>query len=327
MSAPPRPASGDDAPPAEPGAFGLAGLHDAARRQGVPFRSEALPSSGHVAGRGVRLHYLDWGDRDRPAVLLLHGFAQSGHSFDFVSLSLCDRLRVVALDLRGHGESDWSPDADYRRGSHVADVDGAIAELGLAPVSIVGLSLGGTIGYLLASARPSMVRSLVMVDIAPRVEPDGLRRVRGFVEGQDRFSSLEEMVDSVRRFRPGRTEEQLRGSVLRNARRLPDGAWSWKYDPAMRRPEARPRTGPEEEARLWAALEGLRCPTLVVRGAESDIVSRASAAELVRRIPDARGVEVEGAGHLVPGDNPSGFIAAIEPFLIETAAAGPASPV
>ena len=309
-----------------PGDHGLGGLHDAARRQGVPFAAEALPAEGFVDGSGVRLHYLDWGDPARPPVLLLHGFAQSGHSFDFVSLSLCDRLRVVALDLRGHGDSEWSPDAEYGRGAHTADVEAAIDGLGLAPVSIVGLSLGGTVGYLLASQRPDLVRSLVMVDIAPRVEPAGLRRVRGFVEGRDRFSSLEEMVESVRRFRPGRNERQLRGSVLRNARRLEDGSWSWKYDPAMRRPEARPRIGPAEEEALWTALERLACPALVVRGADSDIVSPASVAELVRRIPDARSTEVEGAGHLVPGDNPAGFIAAIEPFLLTTAQIGPGAP-
>ena len=303
--------------------WGMGGLHDAARRQGVSFSSPSLPTSGFVPSGTLRLRYLDWGESTKPTVLLLHGFAQNGHSFDFVSLSLCDRFRIVALDLRGHGDSDWAPDSDYRRESHVGDVEAAIDGLGLAPVSIVGLSLGGTIGYLLAAGRPDAVRSMVLVDIAPRVEPEGLSRVRGFVEGPDRFASLDEMVKAVRRFRPDRSVEQLRGSVLRNARQMEDGLWSWKYDPAMRRPEARPKTGPAEEARLWSALERVGCPTLVVRGANSDIMSASSAAELVQRLPDARCVEVKDAGHLVPGDNPAGFIAAIEPFLLATAGAAP----
>ncbi len=297
---------------------GLTGLYEAARRQGVPFGIEAVPTGGSVDSGGLRLHYADWGAHASPAVLLLHGFAQSGRSFDFVSLALCDRFRVVALDLRGHGDSDWSPSSDYRRRSHVADVETVVEELGLAPVVIVGLSLGGTVGYLLAASRPQLVRALVIVDIAPRVEAAGARRVRGFVEGRDSFASLEEMVSSVQSFRPGRTDEQLLGSVLRNARRQPDGTYTWKYDPAMRRPEARPKAGPEEEALLWDALKAIACPTLVVRGAESDIVSPASMTEMIRSIPNARGVEVPRAGHLVPGDNPAGFIRAIGPFLSET---------
>ena len=300
---------------------GLTGLYEAARRQGVPFGIEAVPARGTVDSGGLRLHYAEWGGHAGPAVLLLHGFAQSGRSFDFVSLSLCDRFRVVALDLRGHGDSDWSPNADYRRSSHVADVATVVEELGLAPVAVVGLSLGGTVGYLLAASRPQLVRSLVIVDIAPRVEPAGVLRVTGFVEGGDSFASLEEMVSSVRSFRPGRTDEQLLGSVLRNARRLPDGTYTWKYDPAMRRPEARPKAGPEEEALLWDALRAIACPTLVVRGAESDIVSPASINEMVRIIPNARGIGVPSAGHLVPGDNPAGFIEAIGPFLSETSPA------
>ncbi len=298
--------------------FGLTGLYQAARRQGVPFGTEAAPAGGSVDSGGLRLHYADWGAPASPSVLLLHGFAQSGRSFDFVSLALCDRFRVVALDLRGHGDSDWSPSADYRRSSHVADVEAVIEELGLAPVAIVGLSLGGTIGYLLAASRPQLVRALVIVDIAPRVEPAGASRVRGFVEGRDSFGSLEEMVSSVRAFRPGRTDEQLLGSVLRNARRQEDGTYTWKYDSAMRRPEARPKAGPEEEALLWDALKAIGCPTLVVRGADSDIVSTASMTEMIRSIPNARGVEVPSAGHLVPGDNPAGFIEVIGPFLSET---------
>jgi esterase len=291
---------------------------------GVPFNSEALPRDGFAEVNGLRHHYLDWGgdwgEPDRPTVLLLHGFAQSGHSFDFVSLSLCEKFRVIALDLRGHGESDWSKAVDYKRETMLTDVVGIMGHLGLDSASFVGLSLGGTISYMLAAARPELVRSLVIVDIAPRVEQVGVNRVRGFVEGDDYFDSLEAMIEAVRAFRPGRTEEQLKGSVLRNAKRLEDGRWSWKYDPVMRRAEGRPKTGPDQENELWSALEAAACPALVVRGAESDIVSPETVAEMVRRIPDARAVTVERAGHLVPGDNPVGFIQAIEPFLLDTAA-------
>ena len=289
---------------------------------GVPF-AEATPTDGYMEADGLRLHYLDWGARQGPTVLLLHGFAQSGHSFDFVSLSLSDRFRVVAPDLRGHGESDWSPDGDYRRETMLADVIRLVETLDLAPVALVGLSLGGTLGYMLAASRPDLARSLVIVDIAPRVEPKGARRVREFVEGKDYFDSLQEMVEAVKAFRPGRSEEQLRGSVLRNAKHHPDGRWSWKYDPVMRRPVSARQHDPEQERMLWAALENVRCPTLVVRGADSDVVSQESVDEMVARLPQITGAKsttVEGAGHLVPGDNPAGFIRAVEPFLSETAA-------
>ena len=313
------------------GSAGLTGLHAAARRMGVPFNTEALPRDGFVEVNGLRHHYLDWGKNgdwaedgdwdnpDRPAVLLLHGFAQSGHSFDFVSLALCGKFRVIALDLRGHGESDWSEAVDYKRETMLTDVVGIMEHLNVASASFVGLSLGGTISYMLAAARPELVRSLVIVDIAPRVEQVGVNRVRGFVEGDDYFDSLEAMIEAVRAFRPGRTDEQLRGSVLRNAKRLDDGRWSWKYDPVMRRPEGRPKTGPEQENELWSALEAVRCPALVVRGEVSDVISPETVDEMVTRIPNASAVTVENAGHLVPGDNPVGFIQAIEPFLSGTA--------
>ena len=298
-----------------PTANGIPSLYDSARSVGVPFAVEATPADGYVDANGLRFHYLDWGRRDRPVVLMLHGFAQTCHMWDFAALSLSDRYRVLALDQRGHGDTDWAPDGDYSIGTQQRDMVAVVAALGLADFVLVGLSMGARNAVVYAAERPEQVRALVAVDWAPETRRAGAQNVMRFVEEPDELDSVEEFVDRVRRYSHRRPAEQIRASLLHNLKRLPSGKWTWKYDRVLRSPERGRPAEPGLTQRLWDYAEAVQSPTLVVRGANSDIVAPETASQMRDRMRSARLVEVPNAGHRVPGDNPSGFQAALDPFL------------
>ena len=292
-------------------------LFDAARAAGVPFASNVQPRSGSILVKDLRLKYLDWGFESNPTLLLLHGFAQTAHSWDFVALSLCDRFRVVALDQRGHGDSDWSPDGDYSTESAQADVHAVAHSLSAEPVILVGLSMGGRIASSYASLHPERVRGLVIVDAGPEMQRSGTGRIRRFTQQSDEMDSVEEFVERVRKYNPSRPVEQIRGSILHNIKQLPNGRWTWKYDRRLGTGGPRVEADPALTARLWAQLGGIACPTLIIRGGDSDVLAPETAQAMEERIPDARLATIEGAGHLVPGDNPIEFIREVSKFLGE----------
>ena len=299
----------------EQGAGAAPSLYEAARAMGVTFAREFVPRDDFVEANGMRFHYLDWGDRESPKVLLLHGFAQTCHSWDFVALSLSDRFHVVALDQRGHGDSDWAADGDYSPEAQQGDIAAVVEALGVQDFVLMGLSMGGRNAFTYTALHPDQVRALVVVDAAPENRPAGSENIRRFVEQEDELDSVDEFVERVRRYNPHRPVEQIRGSIVNNLKQLPNGRWTWKYDRLLR--SAGRRTAPDADAtrRLWGYVEGLRCPTLVVRGAKSDVIALETAEAMQRRIPNASLATVEGAGHLVMGDNPSGFESAVISFL------------
>ena len=284
---------------------------------GVTFAEEAQPRDRFVEANGLRFHYLEWGEADAPTVLLLHGFAQTCHSWDFVALSLCDRFRVVVLDQRGHGDSDWAPDGDYTPEAYQSDLDAVVQALDLREIVLIGLSMGGRNAFTYASRHPERVRALVIVDAAPQSRTAGTENIRRFVQQEDELDSVDDFVKRVQEYNPRRSAQQIRGSILNNLKQLPNGRWTWKYDRVLRSPRRRMGSDPDAERRLWGYVEALKCPTLVVRGAETDVVAADTADSMRRRIPNARLATVEGAGHLVMGDNPAGFERAVTAFLDE----------
>ena len=290
-------------------------LYDAARAKGVTFASEAAPRDRFIDANGMRFHYLEWGDPQSPPIMLLHGFAQTCHSWDFVALSLCDRYRVIALDQRGHGDSDWAEDGDYAPETQQGDIGDIVDGLGLKQFVLMGLSMGGRNSLTYAAANPDRVKALVIVDAGPQNLRTGSESIRRFVQQSDELDSVEEFVERVREYNPRRDPEQIRGSIIHNLKQLPDGRWTWKYDKRLRSPDRRIGSGPETTERLWGFVESLRCPTLVVRGEISDIIAMDTAKEMQTRIPNATLVTVPGAGHLVMGDNPAGFERAVTEFL------------
>jgi pimeloyl-ACP methyl ester carboxylesterase len=284
----------------------FAALPDNASEAGLPWT--APPAVDRVAvdvPGGRRVSALRWGTGPAELVLL-HGGAQNAHTWDTVALAL-DRP-LVAVDLPGHGHSDWRDDHDYSPAALAADVTVVLDALAPAAGVVVGMSLGGLTSVALAAERPDLVRRLVLVDITPGVNADKARAITDFVSGPERFATRDAMVERTIAHHPGRSESSLRRGVLHNARQLPDGQWSWRWDPVR-------RSGLDAAvlSELWDALGALRVPLTLVRGAVSPVVDDEDVAELRRRRPTVRVEVVEGAGHSVQGDRPvelAGLLAA-----------------
>lgn len=238
----------------------------AARERGIAVGNRNPPDDRFCTINGLRLHYSDWGTEGKPPMLLLHGFAVTAHAWDFFSLTAREDFHVYALDHRGHGDSEWAPDGNYDRGQYVADLTAFVDALHLESLVLIGHSLGGGVALLAARRLAERVRALVIVDstLGPRHEPN---TVAQFIEGPDLFPSLEAFADYAVSLNPRRTRAGLLRSLPHNARRLPDGQWTWKYDKALRDPD-RPRTPPDFAA-MWSALATATCPILYVRAGES----------------------------------------------------------
>jgi pimeloyl-ACP methyl ester carboxylesterase len=273
-----------------------------------------LPSDHDLLVGRHRLHYLDWDGPSNRQVVFLHGGGLTAHTWDLVCLALRPAYRCLAIDLRGHGDSEWSPNMRYEIDDHVADLTGFVAELGLDGFALVGMSLGGGASMVYAAGAGDRLTGLCLVDVGPRVQPAGTRRIREFMMEPDELASVEDFVDRAIKFNPARDRELLRRSLLYNLHQLPDGTWTWKYDRRHRGPSAF-ESAEQRLAQLSDSVGQIRCSTLVVRGERSDVFSAADAEELARSLPDGRAVTVAGAGHTVQGDNPKGLLEVLEPFL------------
>ena len=287
-------------------------LFEAARAVGISFSREAEPQDGELTANGLRFHYLDWGNPGKTAILLLHGALQQAHSWDFVALSLCGDYRVLALDARGHGDSQWAPDGDYSLDAHQGDLDGIVDGLGLEQLILVGHSMGGRNAYVFASRHPDMVKGLAIVDTGPQVRPQGQGRIQRFRELPDELDSYHEFASRVQEY-TGRPRKQILGALKYIIRQRPDGKWTWKYDKLLRSPDYITASWPTE--RLWECLADIRCPTLIVRGSESDLFDEEVMTRMLQLIPGSASATVPKAGHLVPGDNPVDFVKALRTLL------------
>jgi len=254
---------------------------------------------------GRRFHYLDWGTRGAPAVLMLHGGAQTAHSFDEVAPVLARGHHVVCLDQRGHGDTAWAP--RYRRNDFVADIDAMLDHLGWETASLVGMSLGGLNAIAFAASCPARMRTLVVVDVVPSVAPEGRDAIAKQLSVQE-FASFDDAVAMAHAFNPRRTLENIRERLGHAMRGFPDGRWRYKFDPDI-------VSGAHDLERQWADVRRIRCPALLVRGAESPIVTHEGTERFLALVPGSRTAEVAGAGHSVMGDNPTGFLDAVGPFL------------
>ena len=266
------------------------------------------------AGR-MRLHYLDWGAEGRQPMLLLHGGGQMAHSWDEFSRAMRNDYHVIALDQRGHGDSDWSKTGIYTAGAHVQDIHRFVKGLGLRKFVLVGLSMGGHNSFTYAAMHPERVDRLVVVDMGPEMMKKGSENIRRFHRTADILPSREAFVERAHKFNPRRPIEQLRERLSWHLRQLPDGRWTWKND---RRFQRRTPTRIQRED-LWPYVYRIKAPTLLVRGAQSDHLSPGAAKRLQKAIPGSTLTVVERAGHTVPGDNPPAFAAAVRDFLDRTA--------
>ncbi len=251
---------------------------------------------------------LRWGVGE-PELVLVHGGAQNAHTWDTVALALARPL--LAVDLPGHGHSQWRDDGAY---SPMNLADDVAAVVGLhAPQArvVVGMSLGGLTAMQLAVRHPSLVRALVMVDITPGVNAAKTKAITDFVDGPQEFASFDDLLARTMEHNPTRSESSLRRGILHNAEQQPDGSWQWRYD---RGSHARSRQTPDTPAPadepstalspLWDDFGSITCPVTLVRGSLSPVVDDDDVAEARRRQPDLAVHVVDGAGHSVQGDRP-----------------------
>jgi pimeloyl-ACP methyl ester carboxylesterase len=294
----------------------LAHLRLASEVAGIEVDELALPAERDVVTGGIRLHYLDWGSSDRPALLFLHGGALTAHTWDLVSLALRRDFHCLALDLRGHGDSEWSPTLDYGPDAHARDIGGVIEQLGLRKPVLIGQSLGGLSAMIYAARAVEEPAGIAMVDVGPKVQSTGVKRVADFVMGDPGHGSVEDFVDRARAFNPRRDPRLLRYSLLHNLRPIAEGSWTWKYDRRKLTPDYFASVRGELE-RLGDLARTVACPVLVVRGAESEALSDSAAASFAASLPDGRWSRVQNAGHNVQGDNPRSLIEVLTRFLAE----------
>ena len=291
-------------------------LYEAARDMGVTFSKEWAPNNKFVAANELNFHYLEWGHQENPTIIVLHGFAQQAHSWDFVALSFCDRYRVIALDQRGHGDTSWAKDGNYSLKVFQNDLELVVEKLALKNFILMGLSMGGRNAIMYAANNPDKVDALVIVDASPENMEKGTINIRNFVEQDDQLNSLEEFVERIHRFNPRRDPIHIRSSIANNLKQLNNGKWTWKYDKVLRS-HGLPSSAqdPSITNRLWRSIEKINCPTLVVTGDKSDIVSKKTLSRMLQRLPNGHEAVVHDAGHLVMGDNPSGFEKAVSTFI------------
>ncbi len=291
-------------------------LQLAVKLSGLDACEVVLPDTRHLVVDGTRLHYLDWGSRGRSPILFLHGGALTARTWDVVCLALRGDYHCVALDQRGHGDSEWSPILDYAPDAHGRDIDGLREALGFDRVVLVGQSMGGLNAFVYATQHPDRVAALVLIDVGPEIRIAGAQRIGEFVAGTAEIDSIDAFVERALTFNPLRDRRLLAWSARQNLRRLPSGKWVRKNDNRYFG-----QVGIEEVTQriesYWRDVAAVTCPTLVVRGALSDVFLDDAAERFARALPRGRWGRVENAGHTVQGDNPAGLIAALRPFLAE----------
>lgn len=261
-----------------------------------------------------------YGDPAAAPVLLMHGGGQTRHAWGGTARALAARgWYAVAVDLRGHGESGWSPDGAYGLDVFARDLV-SIARAFPQPPVLVGASLSGLAGLLAqGEAEAQVFAALVLVDVTPRLDPGGTRHILDFMRARlhDGFATLEEAADAIAAYNPHRPRPtDLRG-LEKNLRRGADGRYRWHWDPAFMTGKQPPDVHARFD-RLFACARALRLPTLLVRGRMSDLVTPEAAEEFLQLVPHARFADVSGAGHMVAGDRNDAFTDAVIDFLAET---------
>jgi pimeloyl-ACP methyl ester carboxylesterase len=266
-----------------------------------------------------RIAYREWGDpRNRDVLVCVHGLTRSGRDFDELARALHAQFRIVCPDVAGRGDSDQLADPKlYTWAQYVADMVTLIARLDVEAVDWLGTSMGGFVGMALAAQPGTPVRKLVLNDAGPVIGKASLERIAAYVGQARSFATLEDAEKYVRSiaapFGP-HSDAQWRFLTETWVRRNDDGSWRPHYD--TRIAEAYRATMPDKDLEIWHVYDAVRCPTLLVRGEHSDVVSRQTAAEMMRRGPKAKVAEIRGVGHAPTLLQPD-QIALVRDFLLE----------
>ncbi len=279
------------------------------RLPGTPTPMHTWPGAG-----GLTLAGDTWGDPNGQLVILQHGGGQTRHAWKGAGETLGQAgYYAVAFDARGHGDSAWAPADEYSQDFMVGDLVCVAKALGNKPPILVGASMGGGVSLVAIGENHLEAAALVLVDMAPKIEPEGSRRIQEFMDQKpEGFDSLEEVANAISNYQPHRPRPRKLDGLAKNVRLGADGKYHWHWDPARRRSRASNDT---YRARLHDCAENLTLPTLLVRGGLSDVLSEAGAQSFLEQCPHAEYVNVKNAAHMVAGDRNDIFSDSVIEFL------------
>ena len=268
----------------------------------------------HVTVNGVRLRYLDWGTAGKTPLVCLHGHTGQAHIWDEFAEAMAPHYHVLAVDQRGHGESQWGS-TGYARDRFVEDLAAFVDALGLSKFVLVGLSMGGWHSLLYTPDHQERVERIIIVDIAPEASPERRQQMATRPPTPMEFPSLEAAIQWMRQGNPWATDAGLRKDAEAKMRQREDGLWTWKADPSLFNVQLPDMTDPALIARYWNGIDTITCPILEVRGAKSGLVSDETVERMKQRGKQVTSVDIAGSGHVVTVDKPHQFIAAARAFL------------
>jgi esterase len=280
-----------------------------ARPQGTRDRAATpAPSDGFVTVNGLRLHYVEWGDRAKPPLVFIHGLDRVARTVEHLVPHFVDRYRVVAYDMRGHGDSGWDPQARYLVEDHVGDLEGLVDQLGLRNITIWGNSTGGRVAQVFAALHPDKVSRLISEDVGPerprQISDAYARRVK---EEENGWASEDELLARLRKTSAGSVDAVLQAYVRYGAKRREDGRVVWKRDPNLVKGFV--------ATDLWRFVGTIKTPALYVLGGRSTIVPPETQAQLQKTLPNVRIVTMPGLGHYPSDEQPAAFVAIVDAFL------------
>jgi esterase len=277
-------------------------------------------NSRNVNLDGLNFHYADWGG-EGPPLVMLHGLGGHARTWDHTAAALADQYRVLAVDQRGHGDTDWAP--QYGLGPMAKDLLGFMDALDLPEATLMGLSMGGLVSFVFAAAHPERVTRLVILDIGPEIAPAGSTNIASILASKDIFNSADEAFAQARVANSRPTDATLRHRVTHNLRPLPDGTLTYKYDRELRR---NPRVlFDHTKDQLWDAWRAVNCPVFLIRGADSDVLAADTAQRMVAENPNVDFASVPDCGHSITLDRPDGLLEVVSPWLTAAAARRTAS--
>ena len=292
----------------------FASLLESAGDLSIPHSPNIPYRSSNVVVRHQRFHYLEWGAPDAQPILLLHGGHQSAHSWDLVSLHLAQKYRIIALDQRGHGDSEWARNGDYSNLTMAQDAQSFVAAIGLQRPIIMGHSMGGRNTLLMTRMNPEYPGALVIVDVGPETMEAGRKTISSFVKRNEIFDDLEHFIRNVREYDPYRSREHIERTVKYNMLERADGKYISKCDYRRWRGEIEVHDENRDAISL-GDLASFKMPALVVRGANSNILADDAAERFRDALPKGNLVTVPDCGHNVHSQNTLGFIDAVGKFL------------
>ena len=272
--------------------------------------AQAQAMDREVTVNGLRIHYLDWGGSGKQPLVLLHGIARVAHTFDHVAPHFRENFHVIAVDMRGHGDSGWDAQGAYLVEDYVRDIEGLAAQLGLRNMVLWGNSTGGRVAQVFAGLHPELVSAVIVEDVGPERPPSISDRVTQRVAREEQgWASAEELLAQVKADYPRTDEALLRNFVRHGSKQRADGRIVWKRDPAI--------TKGFVPTELWSSVRRIECPIIYVLGGASVIVPAQTQEQLRRVLPKVQIVTLPGLGHYPSEENPADFLAIADRFLAQ----------